>query len=107
MVTPLHEACGQGHTATVQLLLEAGADVNARHRRGHTPLHWACEQRHPDVARLLLDAGADVNARDEAGRTPLDLAMQLPSDHPAREEILDLFREYAPELVMEAWCTQA
>lgn len=31
---------------------------------------------------------------------------QVP-DHPAREELLELFSEYAPEAVMEAWCTQS
>ncbi len=33
--------------------------------------------------------------------------MSLPKDNPAREEILDLFREHHPELVMEAYCKQA
>jgi hypothetical protein len=87
--------------------LDAGADVNALNEHGRTPLHEACLQRHTAIARLLLDAGADVNARNDDGETPLDLAMELPPDIPAREKLLDLFREYAPEMVMEAYCTQA
>jgi len=34
-------------------------------------------------------------------------AMSLPPDNPAREEIIELFREYAPSLVMKTWCTGA
>ncbi|WP_374118822.1 ankyrin repeat domain-containing protein [Allokutzneria sp. A3M-2-11 16] len=47
---------------SIQALVEAGADVNARFRGPHeeTPLHWAASS--DDVAALdaLLDAGADI-----------------------------------------------
>lgn len=50
----------------------------------------------------------DVNVEDDNSITPLDLvlALNLKPDNPAREEIIDLFREYAPELVLEQFCTQ-
>jgi hypothetical protein len=51
-------------TATVALLVEAGADVNARFRGPHaeTPLHWAASSNDVEVLDALLDAGADIEA---------------------------------------------
>ena len=48
----------------VRMLLEAGADVNARFSGPHTetPLHWAASSDDVDVLDSLLDAGADIDA---------------------------------------------
>jgi len=102
--TPLHVACEKGHGDTVCVLLERGAGVNVKSKWGYTPLHYACLHNRTPVVRLLLEKGADPNTRDKDGRTPLDLALRFPTSNPARETVLDLFREYAPEMVMEAWC---
>jgi uncharacterized protein len=50
--------------ATVGVLIEAGADVNARFRGPHaeTPLHWAASSDDVEVLDALLDAGADIEA---------------------------------------------
>jgi ankyrin repeat protein len=50
--------------ATVALLVEAGADVNARFRGPHaeTPLHWAASSNDVGVLDALLDAGAEIDA---------------------------------------------
>jgi hypothetical protein len=50
--------------ATVALLVEAGAEVDARFRGPHeeTPLHWAASSDDVAVLDALLDAGADINA---------------------------------------------
>lgn len=37
--TPLHEACNHGHYAVAQILVKAGANVNARGLDDDTPLH--------------------------------------------------------------------
>lgn len=49
---------------TVQLLVDHGADVNARFSGPHTetPLHWAASSDDVDVLDVLLDAGADIEA---------------------------------------------
>ena len=62
-----------------RLLLERGADVNARidHLRdeGRTPLHAAADLGRVEVAHVLLEYGANVGAEDNKGRTPLHDAM--------------------------------
>ena len=65
--TPLHHAAGFGSTATIKLLLDKGADVNAANRRKSTPLFWAIH----DEAKvgLLLERGADINAKTVDGLT--------------------------------------
>jgi len=140
--TPLHTACLWGSISVLRLLIKAGADINARDEYESTALHYACWGGHIDIARLLLEAGLDMMARRradgedshgcpsyifpldyacddgsveivqmllEAGARPgpntVEIAMQLPHTDPAREEIIGLFREYAPELVLEAYCT--
>jgi ankyrin repeat protein len=60
---------------TVNALVAAGADVNARFTGPHTetPLHWAASSDDVDVIDALLDAGADIEASGAviAGGTPM------------------------------------
>jgi uncharacterized protein len=59
----------------VQLLIDAGADVDARFTGPHTetPLHWAASSDDVEVIDVLLDNGADPEASGAviAGGTPL------------------------------------
>lgn len=110
--TPLHLVARRINWKLVRLLLDAGADVNARNRGNCTPLHKACSgvqgprrARRTETIRLLLSHGAEGGARDKDEMTPVGFVLEMKPDHPAREEIIDLFREYAPEAVMEAYCT--
>ena len=73
--TLLHHAAGFGSLATMKLLLEQGAGVNAKNRRGSTPLHWAIHDE--AKVRLLLGRDAAVNAMQADGRTPLYQAASL------------------------------
>lgn len=58
--TALHYAARHVRLDAVRLLLEHGADPNAREAGDNTtPLHWAAAQRATEVVRALLDAGAD------------------------------------------------
>ena len=62
---------------TVQILLAAGADPNARdpEPRAETPLHWAASSDDVDVARALIDGGADVNGPDGSIGAPIENAV--------------------------------
>jgi len=57
-------ACRNGHTAVAALLLERGADVNAKGVFGGTGLHWAAIHGHKDTVAFLLAHGADLTIRD-------------------------------------------
>jgi hypothetical protein len=59
----------------VNLLLRAGARVNAPDEYLATPLHWAAWEGRHSLAKQLLNNGADCKARDYRGRTPKDWAL--------------------------------
>jgi ankyrin repeat protein len=60
--TALHEAAKRRHADVVRLLLQHGANPNAREAGDNTyPLHWAAANGQVDVARALLDADGDVH----------------------------------------------
>jgi len=80
--TPLHWACENGHTATVEMLLLKGAELDAKDKARwslsygscsawptdaavqgmSTPLHWACENGHTATVEILLNKGAELDA---------------------------------------------
>ena len=75
-LTALHIAAEEGNVDMAKLLLDAGADAEAKTRIGsYTPLHLAAGSAHLDVVEVLLRAGADVAAETtNSGATPLHLA---------------------------------
>ncbi len=70
--TPLQSAVEEGHTTTVQALLEAGADPDASASSMSPPLAHAAREGRADILRLLVEFGADLNREDD-GWTPLRL----------------------------------
>ncbi|KAF3056049.1 putative ankyrin repeat protein [Trichoderma lentiforme] len=72
-LTDLIIASYYGHRAVVKLLVEKGADIEAKDNKyDQTPLLWAAEGGYEAIVKLLVEKGADIEAKDkEHGRTPL------------------------------------
>lgn len=77
--TALHYAVFAGHSDIAALLLEKGADLNARTPNGSSVLMMAVYEGHEDVARWLLARGADTSVKNENGDGALEWAMKF--DH--------------------------
>ena len=79
----LHRVSYDGNLEVTQLLLERGANINARNEKGHTPLHLVCVGLNAydstsvcfQTMRLLLEHGADIDALDNHHSTPLHITV--------------------------------
>jgi uncharacterized protein len=56
---------------SVRLLLDSGANIEARDEEGDTPLIQAASYGQTETFKLLLERGAKINVRDRQGMTPL------------------------------------
>lgn len=70
--TALIAAATFGQVDTAKLLIEGGADLEAKNNEGSTALHTAAFLCRVEIVRALLAKGADRNARNNAGSTALD-----------------------------------
>ena len=70
-------AAQEGHFPTVELLLNAGADISLSPRNKRTALHLAASGGHLKVVQTLVAQGADVDARSRVGCTPAMEAAQF------------------------------
>ena len=74
VMLPIHQAALAGDAKMIEILLNAGADPNARGIKNITPLQFAASQNAPDAVQLLLSHGADPLLRDDSGTSALDVA---------------------------------
>lgn len=73
--TALFVAAAKGHLASVQSLLQRGANPNHEDSQGQTPLSYACGRGRISAARAIAgQPGVSVDHRDRHGTTPLQMA---------------------------------
>ena len=74
--TPLMHATWYGHIEVIEILLNAGANINLQNKRGNTALHFAYENNHEKIWLLLREQGA-VDLKNQIGILPLKLAKKM------------------------------
>uniref|UniRef100_A0A8C0D427 Ankyrin repeat domain 17 n=1 Tax=Balaenoptera musculus TaxID=9771 RepID=A0A8C0D427_BALMU len=84
--TALMLACAGGHEELVQTLLERGASIEHRDKKGFTLLILAATAGHVGVVEILLDNGADIEAQSERTK---DTPLSLPCSG-GRQEVVEL-----------------
>lgn len=78
---PLHIAAINGNLRAIVLLLEEGAELNARGEGGMTPLHYAVQMEQVEAVKLLLEYDADHTMTDDFGDTPASTARIMKYPH--------------------------
>ena len=73
-VRPVHSAATTGDRETMKMLLDRGADPNAKQQMDYTALHGAASHGDIEMAKLLLANGADPNAKSSDGMTAAEVA---------------------------------
>jgi ankyrin repeat protein/beta-lactamase regulating signal transducer with metallopeptidase domain len=114
--TPLDSALGVGpvvgqpgvrdvDSATVEFLLQHGADPNLPDNNGGTALHRAVARRDLTCIEAMLNAGADPNIADIRGRTPLHDACALAELEPGIIRLMLAHGADAKRLDVNGWST--
>ena len=60
---------------TFGILVDGGADIDARNKEGVTPLAIAVQKNDLETVKLLTAAGADIHTQDTNGNSPLSIAL--------------------------------
>lgn len=90
----------------IQALVQAGATVEARDRRGFTPMMTAAAEGRRETVATLANLGAEVDAKETRGgrRTPLVLAAQTAVSLESWSNAV-IFDRFAIALTQSFWCS--
>ena len=78
--SPLHVAAMFGKAKVFNMLIKAGANVDARDNYEATPLHYAAYAGDVEGVKVLIDAGASIHVYDIHDQTPWDVARSTYQD---------------------------
>ncbi|RUM61499.1 MAG: hypothetical protein DSY66_02060 [Persephonella sp.] len=87
--TALHYAVYYGYYKTAKYLLENGANVNLKNRKGETPLHLAVKKGNVRMVKLLLEYGAEMDIKDAYGKMAIDYAKDERIEELLSEDLSD------------------
>jgi hypothetical protein len=68
--TPLMLAAKQGNISMMKLLLDHGADKNARNKYGDSAIHWAADALKFEAVEVLIQSGANLSFENERAIRP-------------------------------------
>ncbi|CAD5219398.1 unnamed protein product [Bursaphelenchus okinawaensis] len=88
--TALTVACVGGHDTLVRLLIDRGANVEHRDKKGFTPLILAATGGHVEVCKLLISAGCVIDAQSERTK---DTALSLACSG-GRRDVVELLLQF-------------
>lgn len=77
--TALHKACLCGDWSVTYLLLEGGADPNAKNEFDETPVHYSCKRGLAQIVHLMVQRGGNLEAVDKNGKSAAHHAAQTGS----------------------------
>lgn len=87
-------AANPDYMGSLQILIDAHADLNIKNDVGDSPLHIAILCRNIDVVHLLLKHHADLDIKNSKGETPFELARRLDKeDVSPYRDIASVFNE--------------
>ncbi|CAC5404439.1 unnamed protein product [Mytilus coruscus] len=89
--TALHWACRNGHFDVVRLLLENGANIDAKNIMKNTPLNAAIEGLHRKVCHLLIEWGCDVHCRNTKQLSPFETV----KNDDFKKYLIELYEHYS------------
>ena len=75
--TPLHQAVRHNKINMVMLLVESGAQIDAKDSMNDTPLHASVRMGRFPIVKYLVEHGAGIDARNERNENAFDIAKRL------------------------------
>lgn len=104
-LTALHLAAGNTQEPEIiNILINAGANIETKSSEGFTPLHIAAAHNtNPSITKAFLDAGANIEAKAELGLTPLHSAAAYNTNNEIIEVLIDAGAQINPKIVLIGW----
>jgi ankyrin repeat protein len=66
-----HLAAMHKSPGCIKILIENGAEIDAKNFQGFTPLMLSCSTSNMEITKLLINAGANINTQNQNGTSPL------------------------------------